>query len=419
MTAATMRGAGNERTERMDASETKATKPKGFFAVDYRAARRAAELGPGPGCAYLVLAMHTGRDNRSTTAGVTAIATHLGLSRGRATRAYEALERADLFRRTGGRSAIQLATWDEMNAPKLTARQREVLARVKGGEPIVSGRDRDHGTANGLVQKGVLRRTEGDEREETGWFAVRRDPPEWAWLPNTFVTGFDGVPGPALRLRAVQDWRIVALALDCYRQTNLAENGGLHWRVIREEYSREKVGQQGRHTVWGVARKTMMTWWDRFGSIYHTHEYDDDGRDLGGEAFWSAWSALQHAGVIEMVPHLIEADTEDAMPIHAYAIGDQTGEPIERDVREAAHDAGLRMVQGWQYERAAEKLERLPWLCPVPSHLTNVQLVGIARLVHRPHTKRTAAWAANLLHNAPDYVATYRSLAQTPMKAAA
>ena len=84
-----------------DASETQ---PKGegskgkFFAVDWRCVEDATRYGDGvnTAIAYLALARFTDRTQTFTLAGMTAIHTRAGLTRGRADAALKTLERAGL-----------------------------------------------------------------------------------------------------------------------------------------------------------------------------------------------------------------------------------------------------------------------------------------------------------------------------------
>jgi hypothetical protein len=96
---------------------------------------------------------------------------------------------------------------------------------------------------------------------------------------------------------------------------------------------------------------------------------------------------LVDLGLIEWVPHLFESDKPDAEIIHAIAT---TGSgSLEYRMGPAAEEAGRAMLndQQLQYVDSVGLL-----LVPVLRHLTNVQLIGVARLRYRPHTKLTAAW---------------------------
>ena len=50
-------------------------------------------------------------------------------------------------------------------------------------------------------------------------------------------------------------------------------------------------------------------------------------------------------------------------------------------------------------------------LVPVPRHIANVQMIGIARLRYRPHTNMTRAWWADLNANAEKHLAKYAEIA--------
>jgi hypothetical protein len=77
------------------------------------------------------------------------------------------------------------------------------------------------------------------------------------------------------------------------------------------------------------------------------------------------------------------------------------------------------MISDARYEAAKNELGASPWLCPVRSHVTNVELVGIVRPVHRPHTRMTAAWNRNFLSQCADRTALFESLRDSYLKSAA
>jgi hypothetical protein len=52
-------------------------------------------------------------------------------------------------------------------------------------------------------------------------------PPEWIFLPNTFVTGAADETQPLELLRQTQDPMALRLAVDLYYAQNLAEDGGV------------------------------------------------------------------------------------------------------------------------------------------------------------------------------------------------
>src|SRR5208283_5164501 len=113
-------------------------------------------------------------------------------------------------------------------------------------------------------------------------------------------------------------------------------------------------------------------------------------RDTGWKPFWEAWHIVVGLGLVELIGHVIEADNDTAEIVHPYAIGN--GEADERAITTSAQTAAEAMLTAGQIEWAQKYALHL---LPTPAHqLPNVQLVGIARLRYRPHTKATAAWYA-------------------------
>jgi hypothetical protein len=51
------------------------------------------------------------------------------------------------------------------------------------------------------------------------------------------------------------------------------------------------------------------------------------------------------------------------------------------------------------------------WLAPVPRHIADVRMVGIARLRYRPKTRKTAAWWADLQAKGERFLRKYEALA--------
>ena len=91
-------------------------------------------------------------------------------------------------------------------------------------------------------------------------------------------------------------------------------------------------------------------------------EEDGRRRDTGIQVFWDAWSVLNDTGLVEMVGHLVEADTDDAEIIHPCDGGDE----IEQQLSEAAHRAGNALLtDGQQHWAVGQSVI----LVPVRAHL--------------------------------------------------
>jgi hypothetical protein len=395
--------------------------PKGskgqFFAVDWRCVEDATRYGDGVNAAiaYIALAKFTARDQMTTLAGMTAIHERTGLSRGRADAALKTLERAGLITPPAtGKKGIRrsLMRWSLLQAvrSKLTLKQSKVLERVLSKkEPILSGSDPDYQTAYSLIAKGVLEATDA----APGKPRFRLAQPEWVWLPNTLVDGFGQGDTPLARLRQVQDKRAIPLLMDCYRLANLAEDGGLPWHLVRQKFKRKEIYTRGHFTVWGFVSDGSTAKWEPLFTRFRGENSEAASADL-----WRIFGALQDAGLVEYVGHIVEGLNEGAQALHAYALPN-TGEEVERAVATAAHAAGRAMVPDVKYEAARAELGASPWLCPVRSHVTNVELVGIVRPAHRPHTRMTAAWNRNFLSQCADHTALFESLREMSLKSAA
>jgi hypothetical protein len=82
---------------------------------------------------------------------------------------------------------------------------------------------------------------------------------------------------------------------------------------------------------------------------------------------------------------------------------------LEDRIGLAAEEAGIAMLN----DALRDYVDRNDFnVVPVLRHLANVQMVGIARLRYRPHTKLTAAWWHDLHTRGEKYLAQYKALAK-------
>jgi hypothetical protein len=404
---------------------------EGFFAIDRRAWARVCALGLNTAVAYLVVACGTGGDNRTTKWSDQAIRKYAGLSRGRTDKAMAELKASGLVREDqgGARPRYYLMAAHEVpgcegHVPALSDVEQRALAELKPGHPTwfstkaspAWGGDSPYSAALGLASKGLARELKGCRFESIAHDAAKAAEPDWIWLPNTIVTGATGEIAPIHLLRQAQNPAALRLFVDLYHSHGLAEDGGVHWRRIRQNYTRHKVGERGPLVVWGFQSGNSETWLNAPFVIPHltgqTEEIEEaDGskrrRDAGVKAFWEAWNLVVGLGLLEVVGHVIEADNDTAEIVHPYAIGN--GEADERILAISAQTAAETLLTPGQIEWAKTNALQL---LPVPAHqLPNVQLVGIARLRYRPHTKATAAWFAKK-QEWDEWRKRYRELAQ-------
>ena len=377
---------------------------EGFFAVDGNVWGRVAQLGANPGAAYLVLARGTGPDNRTSSWSVNAIEKYTGLSRGRARDTLRQLQDAGFVAETRGGTfprydLVPASALPDGRTPPNTDRQRAVLDEVRAGrQPRAhrQGRRTDYGdfdSADALVGTGWL------VKRGTGPYELAPPPdttPAWVWLPNALVDGVAGHLSAVELVRQSADALTVRLLVDCYSGHHLAEDGGLSRHFVYQKHERVRVGQQGAYVVWGFGPGSTWVAWQGFTKPHRREPTADELKanpdaNAGGD-FFRRFGTLEHLGLVEWVPHLVESDATDAQPIHPagrrYGSENST---LDDNIGQAAYFAGWAMLTPGQQQWARDNHL---WLVPVPAHRENVQLVGIARLRHRPHTRVTAAWWA-------------------------
>jgi hypothetical protein len=247
----------------------------GFFAVDRRAWAHVCRLGMNPAVTYLVLARGTLGDNRTTKWSVNAVEPYTGISRSRAAQAIAELERAKAVVRDPAskrdRPKFRMAPAHEIPdcqghpPPALNPEQQRVFDQLRDGwtlvPPTVEARQREElgrwGTrqprkvADQLVAVG--RADRGMDNAVAPWEdglryrAVLHDAeaaakPGWVWLPNAIVDGAADETAPVELVRQTGSAPTLRLLVDLYGAHNLDEDGGVHFRRIRQSYARHKGG---------------------------------------------------------------------------------------------------------------------------------------------------------------------------------
>ena len=373
-----------------------------FFAVDRRAWACACGIGMVPAVAYLVLARGTGGDQRTTAWSINAIEKYTNIGRPRAQKGIKALEKARLIRivQKGSRPRYYIVPAHEVEgAPQpLSDDERQILNLITGGNnaiPKIGRYDnawkfgRPYETACALERKGYVRDLGGQRFEIIpGGPARVSEDPDWIWLPNSLVDGASGEVPPIERVRQTQNIAALRIFIDLYHAHNLANEGGVNWRSpdgFRQKFERLSIGETHQYAVWGFKPGTAEMWLAN--PVFAPHY---DAAQKNGKTFWNAWSLLKTLGLVEMVAHLVEDDT-DGEPMHPLADGN--GEEGERAIWDAAFRAASAMATENQIRWAIDQKVRI--IVPVLKHIGNVQVVGIARLRHRPRTRATAIWYAS------------------------
>lgn len=315
----------------------------GFFAIDRRLWRRVTLLEMNAAVAYLVLARGSGRDQRTTQWSTNAVEDRTGISRPRAKEAIGRLVNDGL-----------------------------VVIKKGGTRPVYE-----------LAQLAIGR-------------AIKKaQPADWIWLPNELIDGAAGETTPVELCRQSGNVGALFLLVELYHSHALQYLGGIQPQSLKEGYERHRVGERGSYVIWGFStgqRAASRALHD----VFKTGKRGEPGsgyedRDRGDMLFWQAVGVLQDTGLIEYVPHVFNADPEkEGELMHPY--GWPKGEPEERAIAIAAHQAGFAMLDHDKRAAAAAGSKSMFLLVPALKHFREITMVGIARLRYRPHTKATAAW---------------------------
>ncbi|PJI55530.1 hypothetical protein CTI14_04015 [Methylobacterium radiotolerans] len=340
---------------------------------------------------------------------MTALRHQARCSRGRADAALKALENAGFVSQPSRGGTRKLLSWGEIQAEAagMSDRHRAVLARVKGrSAPILSAADPDYQAAYALTKKGALALADA----APGKPKFRLPEPDFLFLPNSLVDGFRDGDAPLARLRRIADRRAIATLMRVYQHANLPEDGGVRPSMIRETFKRFETSRWGQFTVWSFVSDGYTAAWDPFVTPF-VEGYSGAAAERLLDEFWAVWKALLAAGLVEHVAYVMESSDPAAQAVHPFPVHGGTEE--ERRVFQAALGAALRMSSDAQLARAsANQGTDCSLLCPVQSYMLDVQLVGIARPVHRANTSKTRAWARNFLHQCAGHVAVFSDLGQ-------
>jgi hypothetical protein len=389
----------------------------GFFCIDSRIWARAANGGINQAVAYLVLACGTGHGNKETKWSTTAVMKYAGVGWERAKAALVQLIADGLILctddHTEAHPCYQLATYRELmdyehakNPPAAPDYfECELIAELQAGKQPKnrSGRTR----AECLRARGLL------SKDAQGIYTLPEPGTEDAvdcsiWLPNAIVKGtLNGEESPVQRLRSAGSIWTLRLFVDLYSAQNLRDDGGINPRLVGQPFDRQKVGQLSAYTIWGFKPRAAQLWWT---GPFEVHRNRTKVGPKDDHPAWESMRLLQSMGLLSFVPHIFENDTDVAEPIHVFGVGETAEAPIEREIGIAADRAARAMCLPSRLENAEENGFR--FFCPILHTIPSAQMIGVARLTYRPHTRRTAAWFAQLHQAAPGWIDLFGNLAE-------
>lgn len=392
---------GGRDAEGVSAEKGPALSKRGnFFGIDRRAWAAVCDLGSiNAAVSYLVLARGTLGDMRTTAWSVKAIETHTGVPRHLAQLAVKRLISEGLIRQTrsGTKPLYYLVAPHEfpVPAPIGITHDEDVLLRIieDAGRstfvPKVAKYDSDwpnttpFETACSLVRKGHLTDDGGQHFGLTLGPEPLSEEPDWIWLPASIVTGAADETAPVELLRQSQELPALRLFVDLYHAQSLPRAGGVHWRTVRMNYTRQAIGTYGAHTVWGFSATTIEAWPHR----PLVSAFVDRNSDKPIQGFFDALRLLMRTGLVAYALHIIEADTEEAAVL--FPVGGALSAKEEQAVGDAAHNAGLAMITDWQEKLSDGAYE---YLFPLLPHQSKATMVGLIRLRYQADTAANAEW---------------------------
>jgi hypothetical protein len=220
------------------------------------------------------------------------------------------------------------------------------------------------------------------------------------WLPTQLVTGAASEQSPLDIVREMSDVLALRLLVDLYDAQNLPEHWGINPLIIRQDWNRTKVGERGEWVIWGFADSSLQAWRNE---TTEPHIKKEKAKD-NWEPLWDRIHSLTHAGLIEWVPTLVGSSNEDTQPIIP------VGGSLEPEIliRDAIRDAAWNTLTEWQMDRVEDNL----LLVPVRRHLSDCQVIGIARMKYRPQTKQISQWFAQICACVRQYLPLYQKLAR-------
>lgn len=224
------------------------------------------------------------------------------------------------------------------------------------------------------------------------------------WLPNALVDGAGDEVPPVTRLRQAQSLEHLQTFIELYGLQDLAGDGGLPRSLVRAPFDRERIADTGQFTVWGFTRKDSRSCWNT-GPLARF-----DRRKVGKDsAAWDFLLALERLGLLQTADYLAEGESADAELIHPLS-GDASADEV--------HDAAYALCDGTP-EWIGHRAEQYDYTLPVIRSFPQPAVVGVSRLVYRPHTKLTAAWWAHHRDTCTRFAAIYNALAQGNFRQAA
>lgn len=221
------------------------------------------------------------------------------------------------------------------------------------------------------------------------------------WLPNTLVDGAGNEVPPVTRLRQAQNLEHLQAFIELYGLQDLTGDGGLPRSLVRAPFDRERIADTGQFTVWGFTRNDTRYCCD-IGPLARFN-----GRKVGKDsASWGFLLALERMGLLQTVDYLAEGESFDAELLHPLT-GDADADKVTAAAFCWKESIAAQDGKSWIMHRG----EQFHYVLPVIRDFAAPAVVGVSRLMYRPHTKLTAAWWAQQRDTCERFAAIYNTLA--------
>jgi hypothetical protein len=398
---------------------SKPARPKlsaeGFFLVDRRAWAHVCKFGMNAAIAYLVIASGTRGANRNSRWSTHSIEVRTDISRSRAAKAIQELERA---------GAVCRNPDSKPSSPRYTLRHPYEIKGCEGYVPALSREQQAFHTLLGESWVEVPRYIDpSDPDDQENWNRwmieeprkqaellvlsghAERHPdgrqyralqgdvankPDWIFLPNSLIEGIADEVAPVELVRQTDDVPTLRLLVNLYRVHHLYQDGGIHFSRLRFSYDRHQVGHWGEFTIWGFKPSRAKS--SVHASLLAELEgaCDSEAQQRSAlKAFADCLGRLLNLGLIQWIDHLVHTDNEEGEILHPLPLR-PTDRAVEHELTIAARHAAFAMLTPGKVDWAESK--GFVALVPVKRHMEAVQLVGIARLRYRPWTAPTKAF---------------------------
>lgn len=265
-----------------------------------------------------------------------------------------------------------------------------------------------------LIAHGLIERTNEDKPRAPGMYLVPNWSdaatgeilePDFIYLPNVFVDGtVSGETSPLRLLRETGNLEALRVAVLLYAEQRLTDCAGISFRhtadgesALLMKFTIERTYSAGAQTVKAFRQDQEGASWllvERLGF--------ERGKD-GNKHFWSAIEALQHLGLLQTIPYLVDSPVGEAM----HALNPAAGEDVEMHIAAESYLAAESLLPAG----AAAALRRDGHLLAVvPRHMANATCVGIFRMRYRARTAMNSRWLAQLNADFDRWSEHYRAL---------